>query len=452
MNRILTIAGSDSGGGAGIQADLKVITVLGGFGTSVITALTAQNTLGVQAVHAVPVSFIRQQMDSVLSDIGADAAKTGMLATPEIVEIVSEGIRRYNLQPLVVDPVMVAKSGDALLSKDARETIKKLLLPLAFAVTPNLPEAEVLCGFPVRDPENMRMAAKKIHDLGPKHVLIKGGHLKGPAEDILYDGRSFQTLSGPRLNQRNTHGTGCSFSAALATFIGQGLPIHQAAIRAKAFITRAIYSGISIGAGHGPTNPYSHIALMLEREDILKDIKKALKRLTQLNMGKIIPECRSNLAYAVTVAYNHEDVAAVPGRITNVGDEILFCREPAFGATRHVARVVLAVMSKAPEMRAAMNIRYTPGIIEACEKLDLCMTFFDRKTEPKKIKEKEGSTLEWGTREAVNMLDRVPDCIYDKGETGKEPMVRVLGKDPMEVVEKVWKIFQAWQQQEQQEE
>jgi hydroxymethylpyrimidine kinase / phosphomethylpyrimidine kinase / thiamine-phosphate diphosphorylase len=450
MKRILTIAGSDSGGGAGIQADLKVITVLGGFGTSVITALTAQNTLGVQGVHAIPTSFIRQQMDSVLSDIGADAAKTGMLASPEIVEVVSEGIRCHKLQPLVVDPVMVAKSGDSLLSKDARETIKKILLPLAFVVTPNLPEAEVLCGFPVKNTQDMKMAAKKIHDFGPKHVLIKGGHLKGAAVDILYDGQSFQTYEGPRLNQRNTHGTGCTFSAALATFIGQGLSIHQAVSMAKAFITRAIYTGISIGSGHGPTNPYSHITVKLEREDMLKGLKNALDRLAQLNVGKIIPECRSNLVYAGTGASGYEDVAGVPGRITNVGDQIIVCREPSFGATRHVARVVLSVMSKVPEMRSAMNIRYNPAIIEACKKLDLRMASFDRKMEPEDIKEKEGSTLEWGTREAIKMLDLPPDCVYDKGETGKEPMIRVLGKDPMAVVEKVWKIFQTWQQQEKQ--
>jgi hydroxymethylpyrimidine kinase / phosphomethylpyrimidine kinase / thiamine-phosphate diphosphorylase len=451
MKRILTIAGSDSGGGAGIQADLKVITVLGGFGTSVITALTAQNTLGVQGVHAIPTSFIRQQMDSVLTDIGADAAKTGMLASQEIVEVVSEGIRYHQLDPLVVDPVMVAKSGDSLLSKDARETIKKLLLPLAYVVTPNLPEAEVLCGFPVRNPEDMKTAAKKIHDFGPKNVLIKGGHLKGDAVDLLYDGQSFQTYETPRLKQRNTHGTGCSFSAALATFVGQELEIHEAVGRAKAFITVAIRPGISVGTGHGPTNPYSYIAVKLEREDILKDLKKALERLAELKAGKIIPECRSNLVYAGSNASSYDDVAGVPGRITNIGNQIVVCREPAFGATRHVARVVLAVMSKDPEMRSAMNIRYNPAIIEACEKLAFGMTSFDRKLESFDIKEKEGSTLEWGTKEAIKSMDRIPDCVYDKGEIGKEPMVRVLGKNPMDVVEKVSKIFQAWQQQEKKE-
>jgi len=176
MKRILSVAGSDSGGGAGIQADLKVITILGGYGMSVITALTAQNTIGVQGVYAVPQEFIAQQLDAVLSDIGADAAKTGMLATPEIVDVVANGIKKYDIQPLVVDPVMVAKSGDSLLSEDARQTLKNSLLPLATVVTPNLPEAEVLCGCRVQNLKEMQEAARRIHQLGPRYVVIKGGH------------------------------------------------------------------------------------------------------------------------------------------------------------------------------------------------------------------------------------------------------------------------------------
>ena len=259
MKRILTVAGSDSGGGAGIQADLKAITVLGGYGMSVITALTAQNTVGVQGVHAVPIAFIEQQLDSVLSDIGADAAKTGMLATPEIVEVVAGGIKRYKVQPLVLDPVMVAKSGDSLLAEDARETLKKVLLPLAFVVTPNLPEAEVLCGRQVKNLNDMHEAAKRIYDLGPDNVVIKGGHLKGRAVDLLFDGVSFETFDAPRLDQRNTHGTGCTFSAALATILAGGDLITEAVGKAKKFITRAIAQGLDIGSGHGPTNPYAHI-------------------------------------------------------------------------------------------------------------------------------------------------------------------------------------------------
>ena len=259
MKKILTIAGSDSGGGAGIQADLKTITVLGAYGMSAVTALTAQNTLGVQGVYPVPVDFIGRQMDSVLSDYGADGAKTGMLATPEIVVAVAEKLEAYRVKGLVVDPVMVAKGGDVLLTEEARITVKEVLLPLAYVVTPNLPEAADLCGHEVVDLESMKAAAEEIHRLGTPYVLIKGGHLKGDAVDLLFDGNGFRTFSSPRLSNRNTHGTGCTFSAALATLFAQGCTVPEAVQKAKQFITRAIAQSLDFGAGHGPTNHYAHV-------------------------------------------------------------------------------------------------------------------------------------------------------------------------------------------------
>ena len=443
MKRILTIAGSDSGGGAGIQADLKTITVLGGYGMSAITALTAQNTVGVQGVHPVPVEFIRRQIDAVLSDIGADAAKTGMLATPEIVTTVAEAVERHGLRLLVVDPVMVAKSGDALLSEEARVTLRERLLPLAYLVTPNLPEAAALCGFPVNDPDSMQRAAGEIRRMGPRFVLIKGGHLQGEAMDLLYDGKAFQTFTAPRLSNRNTHGTGCTYSAALATLLAQGLPPVEAVGRAKTFITRAIAQGLSIGSGHGPTNPYAHVLQALERESVLHGLQQALARLMQEPLGRLVPEVRSNLGYALPGALDFAEVAAVPGRITQIGDRLLTCREPAFGASRHMARVILAALRHAPQMRSAMNLRFAPGTVAACRELGLAVASFDRLEEPREVKEREGSTLEWGTLRAIESHGGVPDVIYDEGEKGKEPMIRVLGRDPQDVVQKVLRIAQA---------
>src|SRR5512139_254445 len=228
MKRILTIAGSDSGGGAGIQADLKAITLLGGFGMSALTALTAQNTVGVQAIHEVPASFVESQIDSVLSDIGADAIKTGMLANAEIIEVVAKKIRQYRVKKVVVDPVMVAKSGDALLREDAREALIKRLLPLAMVATPNLPEASVLAGLKVNSMEGMKKAAYRIQRLGARTVVVKGGHLRGKAVDLLYDGKQFLDIEGPRIETRNTHGTGCTFASAIATLIARGELIPEA--------------------------------------------------------------------------------------------------------------------------------------------------------------------------------------------------------------------------------
>lgn len=258
MKRILTIAGSDSGGGAGIQADLKVITLLGEYGLSVLTALTAQNTLGVQATYPIPPRMVEAQLKSVLTDIGADAAKTGMLATAAVVSVVARAVRIYQITPVVVDPVMVAKDGSRLLSVPAIKRLREELLPLATVVTPNLPEAEILCGFPVRNVADMRRAAKAIIAFGPKNVLIKGGHLSGPAVDLLYDGRSFKEFAVVRQSNANTHGTGCSFSAALTTFLAQGYRMPEAVAQTKSIITAAIKDGLALGAGIGPVNPHPY--------------------------------------------------------------------------------------------------------------------------------------------------------------------------------------------------
>jgi len=251
LPKALTIAGSDSGGGAGIQADLKTFSAFRVFGMSVVTAITAQNSVGVQGVHNVPPEFVSMQLDSVLSDFGTDAAKCGMLSTAAIIRVVAAKLREYRVEKLVVDPVMIAKSGDALLERDAREALIAEVLPLALVVTPNLHEASALGGIPIGSREDMEEAARKIGKLGPRHVLVKGGHLKGEAVDILFDGREFTAFSVPRIESANTHGTGCTFSAAIAAGLAQGRPLTEAVREAKAYVTRAIREGFSAGRGVG---------------------------------------------------------------------------------------------------------------------------------------------------------------------------------------------------------
>jgi hydroxymethylpyrimidine kinase/phosphomethylpyrimidine kinase len=257
MKRVLTIAGSDSGGGAGIQADLKAITLLGGFGMSVLTALTAQNTVAVTSIHEVPLDFIAAQIDAVFTDIGVDAVKTGMLSNGEVVKLVASKLAEYQPPIVVVDPVMVAKSGAPLLAADARKTLADSLLPQATLVTPNLPEASALVGWQVGKEDEMHRAALEIHRLGPKYVLIKGGHLQDDAVDLLYDGQEFHQFRSPRVETKNVHGTGCTYASAIATYLAQDLEVVEAVATAKDFITEAIRHGLSLGKGHGPTNPYA---------------------------------------------------------------------------------------------------------------------------------------------------------------------------------------------------
>ncbi len=248
----MTIAGSDSGGGAGIQADLKTFFALGVYGTSCITAITAQNTVGVTAVHEVPTDVIAAQVDAVVNDIGVDAVKTGMLSSAEIITIVADRVRHWGLDRLVVDPVMVAKSGDRLLRENAVQALVRELLPLAGVLTPNMPEAEVLVGMTLRDDASIREAARRIVDLGPRTVVMKGGHRQGAAVDLLFDGRDFTAFESERFDTPNTHGTGCTFSAAIAAGLARGHSIPEAVGEAKRYVSEAIRRSEPLGAGHGP--------------------------------------------------------------------------------------------------------------------------------------------------------------------------------------------------------
>ena len=253
---VMTIAGSDSGGGAGIQADLKTFSALGVFGTSTLTAITAQNTVGVSAVHEVPTEVIAAQIDAVITDIGADAVKTGMLSSGAIVETVAEAIRRHAIANLVVDPVMVAKSGDRLLREEAIASIRNSLLPLATVVTPNIPEAEELTGQTISADADVRRAAASIVKMGAKSVVVKGGHRDGPPTDVLYDGQRFLEFTTERIPSTNTHGTGCTFASAVAAGLAHGLDTPAAVEQAKEYVTAAIRAAYPIGQGHGPLHHF----------------------------------------------------------------------------------------------------------------------------------------------------------------------------------------------------
>ncbi len=439
MKRVLTIAGSDSGGGAGIQADLKTITLLGGYGMSVLTALTAQNTTGVQAIHEVPPSFVEAQIDSVLSDIGADAIKTGMLANAENIEVVARKIRQYRVKKVVVDPVMIAKSGDALLRKDAEESLIRRLLPLAMVVTPNLPEASVLSGLKVRSLKEMKKAAHRIWELGSKCVVVKGGHLEGIAVDVLYDGMRYYELEEKRIETKNTHGTGCTYASAIATLLARGDAIFEAVRKAKTFITLAIQSGLPLGKGTGPTNPFAYVLREMERYRVIQELKEAMALLREKKVGDLIPEVSSNLGYALPQAEGFGDVAAFPGRIIRFRNSVATLGDPEFGASRHIANIILTVMRFDPEYCSAMNIRFSGEIVVRLRKEGFLVGSFDRRMEPRQVKQKEGSSLEWGVGKVLRKEKRIPDFIFDEGDVGKEPMIRVLGKNPREVISKALK-------------
>jgi hydroxymethylpyrimidine/phosphomethylpyrimidine kinase len=261
IKKALTIAASDSGGGAGIQADLKTFAALSVYGTSVITAVTAQNTVGIQGVYNLPPEFVALQIDAVLTDIGSDAVKTGMLPNIQIIEVVCEKIKAYHLSKFVIDPVMISTSGHHLISAEAFRILIDKLMPLAYLVTPNIEEAEVITGVKIETTQDMELAAQKIKDKGVANVIVKGGHLSGDAIDVLFDGRAFIYYGSKRLQTKNTHGTGCTFAAAITAELAKGNDLQAAVKIAKDYITNAISSSYDIGNGRGAVNHFGDSGL-----------------------------------------------------------------------------------------------------------------------------------------------------------------------------------------------
>ncbi len=442
--RVLTIAGSDSGGGAGIQADLRTFALLGCHGSSAITAATAQNSLGVHGVYPLPPEAVEAQLESVLSDIGADAAKTGMLFSAEIIAAVSRALERRPVERLVVDPVMVAKGGAPLLRDDAREALVKAILPRALLVTPNLPEAEALAGMAIRSEADAWEACRRILDLGPRAVLLKGGHGEGDWVEDRYadrEGRR-EAYRSRRVATPHTHGTGCTLSAAVAAHLARGEGLADAVARAREFLLVAIREGYALGSGHGPTNPYA-AARLGGHNAVLERLREAWEVLEDANPAGLIPEVQSNLAEALPGARDFGEVAAFPGRLVRCGDRVRRVDGPRFGASRHMAKILMASARHGSPFRAVMNVRYGEDVLAACRATGLSVEGFSRYEEPAEVKAAEGSTLEWGTSSVLERCGEAPDAIYDEGDVGKEPMVRIFGLDAVEVARRVAAVAQA---------
>ncbi|MCF3652689.1 MAG: bifunctional hydroxymethylpyrimidine kinase/phosphomethylpyrimidine kinase [Aigarchaeota archaeon] len=441
--RALTIAGSDSGGGAGIQADLKTFAALGVHGMSAITSITAQNTVEVTMVYDLPVELIREQIRVVARDIGVDAIKTGMLHTSEIIGAVASELRGIGA-PIVVDPVMIAKSGARLLKEDAVKALVEELIPLAYIVTPNALEAEALSGIRIRDLESQKRAAKIISELGARGVVVKGGHVEGEkAIDVLYFEGEFKIYEAERIKARTTHGTGCTFASAIAAELAKRRSIFEAVENAKRFVTDAIRYGFQVGAGSGPVNPVGRLLRDAEKFRVLEAMREAVRRIEESRLFiEAIPECQMNLCMAIPGARSLEEVAGVPGRIVRHPDGPRASDHPWFSASRHVARALLRALENDPGKRAAINIRYDPRFIDAARRLGWIISYYDRRLEPEDVKRIEGGTIPWGVGEAIKRAGgRVPDIIYHEGDWGKEPMILVFGRDAVEVVEKAEKLL-----------
>ena len=408
-----------------------------------ITSITAQNTLEVKSVQDVDPEIVKAQIEAVIEDIGVDVAKTGMLYTGEIIEVVAEEIEKYGF-PVVVDPVMISKSGAHLLRPEAKDNLINELLPLATVVTPNALEAEEISGIKILSLEDGEKAALKIAALGSGTVVIKGGHIlerEGKAIDILlYDGE-YTHLEAERLETKNTHGTGCSFSSAIAAELAKGKSIPEAVYVAKQFVNYAIRFGLSIGKGHGPLNPMAILYNDAEKFRVLENVKEAVRVLEGCpEVGILVAEVQMNIGMALPYATSPGDVAAVEGRMIRMRGGVRATGCPGYGVSGHVARTILAVREFDPAILAGMNIRYSEDAIMICKDLGLVVSYYDRREEPDEMKAKEGMTTYWGASEAVKRVGRVPDIIYHLGDWGKEPMITLIGRTAVEVAEKATEI------------
>ena len=436
---VLTIAGSDSGGGAGIQADLKTFSALGVYGATAITALTAQNTKGVKEIFPLPANFVKKQIETILEDISIEMAKTGMLYSSEIMKVVAESSEKYDLK-LVVDPVFRAGSGDLLIKEEDKEALIRLIIPKAYVLTPNKFEAEDIAGIKIESLDEMKKAAEKIADLGVKAVVIKGGHLNQQSKtvtDILYYEGKFRIFTKPRIDVR-PHGGGCSFSSAIAAYLTHRNPIPQAVEKAEKFIEEALRFASKIGKGRTPVNPLAALYNEAEKFTVLEDVYAAAKMIEE-NSELFLPyaaEVGTQVAMALFYASNRWHVAAVEGRIVKIGNKLQRVGCVRFGASKHLANIILTVMKYDPNVKAALNLHYSPELVETFQKIGFTVSNFNRSQEPPEIKAIEGKTLSWGTEQAIKKIGKVPDIIYDLGEVGKEPMIRVLATSATKATEK----------------
>ncbi len=450
----LTIAGSDSGGGAGIQADLKTFTMLGCFGASVITALTAQNTTAVTGIHPVPPQFVAEQLTTVLSDIRIRAAKTGMLFSAAIIEaLVPVLLGTKRTFPLVVDPVCVAQSGARLLEESAVSAMTRDLFPLADLVTPNIPEAELFTGMSIKTTQDICTAAERMLAFGPRAVLIKGGHMDSPTSTDWFAaiGQKPIPLMQPRVNTRNLHGTGCALSAAITAHLGLGLDMLAAVRKAQDFMQGALRASFSVGAGGGSPNHGLPMLKEKSRVGVLSELADTGRTLSLLpGFAKLIPEVRSNLALAVPHASGVMDIAAFSGRITCTRrGEVILSGCPEFGASSHMARVLLAAAKVVPSLRCALNIRHSDLTLRTMRKIGMVLAGFDRAEEPEDKRplrdDDRTGTMDWGTMRAMERHEApaTVDAVHDPGAPGKEPMIRLLAPDAPAMLEKVRRILEA---------
>ena len=422
---ILSIGGSDTSSGAGIQSDIKRFSNNGFYPFTVITAITSQNTKKITSIEPVSKRSLELQMESVLSDFHIDAVKIGMVFNTQIIKAIHSKLKNSKF-PIVVDPIIKSTTGRLLLKKNALPDYRKMIIPLADVITPNRYESKILTGI-----TDARKAAKKIQSMGAKNVIITGfTESNNKIYDFILEPNNQYKISGKKLPIVN-HGSGCDYSASMTESLAKGLPISKAVKIAKKFVYQSIKNSINIGKG-----------INITHQEIPKDalsLHNSIDEFRQIkNIHRVIPECQTNFVFAKTNPKTINDVLGISGRLVKTGKEIEIAGQIMYGGSQHVASAVIEVNKKFPEILSCINIKYDKKIILKAKKLGLTVLSYDRTKEPKKIKSKENSSIIWGV--ANSLKNKCPDLIYHKGDIGKEAMILIFGINPNNVIKKVSKL------------
>ena len=440
----LSIAGSDSGGAAGVQADLKTLTSLGVYGCTAITAITAQNTKKVSSIIELDCRAVADQINSTIQDIHPNAIKIGMVYNKKNIHVIKESLKSIHA-PIVVDPIFAAGTGTRLLLPDAIETFKTKLVPLSTVITPNHSEAEEIVRFRIITLHDLKKAANRLKNLGAKNVIIKGNHLyKDKITDILLSSESkFLEISSDRLKTCEIHGSGCNFSAAVTAFLAKGYTVPSAFVLANRYAQNAIRNNLKIGSGLAVAHPALSFYDDANRYTVMMKLRAASETVETIDrFGELIPETQSNLVFALPDAKQLDDVAAIKGRIVKYGEGALCAsRTVEFGASRHVASAVLVYMNSNPLVRSAINIKFNK-YVEKVIKTGFEVSNYDRRLEGPQISRKEGLSIPWGIKFALARNPKA-EVIYHKGSIGKEAMCIIFGEEPSEVVLKASRILKS---------
>jgi hydroxymethylpyrimidine/phosphomethylpyrimidine kinase len=441
MKIALSIAGSDSSAGAGIQADLKTFSSLGVYGCTALTTITSQTGSGISGILQVSPKMIEKQIQAILDDITPDAIKIGMVYGKNAISSIRKVLKESKI-PMILDPVMIAGTGERLLNSDAVTDLITHLLPLSTVATPNKFEAEVISGLKINSVQSAITAAEKIRKKGANNVVLKGGHLPGRfSTDIILNSRNqvFE-LSNHRLTYDRMHGGGCTFSASLTAYVAKNYAIVDACRSANQFTHSSLKNRIVIGSKFIINSPFFKFYELADRYEVYNSLQRAVEMIEATpDFGKLIPETQSNLAYSISEPSGIDDIMAVKGRIVKVGDNAKPVSSLKFGVSKHIAAAILGYMKFRPNMRAAMNIKYNSrSILEA--RRFFSVSNYDRTKEPKQSKRREGYSVAWGINQAL-LKNPTADIIYHQGDFGKEAMTIVFAPTPIDVVKKLKHIL-----------